>query len=76
MNSNKKTSRIADISLRQNARIAGLAYVGIFIVATYAGIVSTGPGDSVVPVQRFLDTGERFVMEAFAMFMKLYISNL
>jgi len=37
---------IADISLRKAAIVAGLGYVAIFIFATYAGIVSTGPGDS------------------------------
>jgi len=45
MNTNKKTG-IADISLRKAAIIAGLGYLAIFIFATYAGIVSTGPGDS------------------------------
>ncbi len=40
------TNRTADISLRKAARIAGLGYVAIFIFATYAGFVATGPGDS------------------------------
>ena len=40
------TNRTADISLRKAAIIAGLGYVGVFIFATYAGIVSFGPGDS------------------------------
>ena len=40
------TNGTADISLRKAARIAGFGYVGVFIFAIYAGIVSTGPGDS------------------------------
>ncbi len=40
------TNRTGDMSLRKVARIAGLGYLGVFIFATYAGIVSFGPGDS------------------------------
>jgi len=40
------TIRIAEISLRRAALIAGFGYLAIFIFATYAGIVGMGPGDS------------------------------
>jgi len=47
MISNKNTASTENISLRKAAIIAGVGYLFIFIFATYAGIVATGPGDSV-----------------------------
>jgi len=47
-------NRIADISLRKAALIAGLGYVVIFISATIGGIFANGPGDIPISASKLL----------------------